>query len=102
MNEYDVKHVSSLPSPALLFYRDEISKNIKKAIQIAGDVRRLRPHIKTHKTKEISEMAMELGITKFKCATIAEAEMLAMIEAPDVLLAYPLVGPNIERLLVLA
>ncbi len=28
------------------------------------------------------------GITKFKCATIAEAEMLGIINAPDVLLAY--------------
>jgi D-serine deaminase-like pyridoxal phosphate-dependent protein len=102
MDSYELKNSAALSSPALLFYRDVIRRNIKKAVSIAGDVRRLRPHVKTHKTKEITLMAMELGISKFKCATIAEAEMLAMAEAPDVLLAYPLVGPNIERFLALA
>jgi D-serine deaminase-like pyridoxal phosphate-dependent protein len=40
----------------------------------------------------------ELGIRKHKCATIAEAEMVAAAGGTDVLLAYPLVGPNIARL----
>jgi D-serine deaminase-like pyridoxal phosphate-dependent protein len=40
---------------------------------------------------------LDAGIHKFKCATIAEAEMLAMISAPDVLLAYQPVGPKLER-----
>jgi D-serine deaminase-like pyridoxal phosphate-dependent protein len=38
------------------------------------------------------------GITKFKCATIAEAEMLGIAGATDVLLAYQPVGPKIQRL----
>jgi D-serine deaminase-like pyridoxal phosphate-dependent protein len=46
-------------------------------------------------------MMMEAGIRKFKCATIAEAEMLGMIKAPDVLMAYQPVGPNIQRLISL-
>ena len=41
----------------------------------------------------------EAGIIKFKCATIAEAEMLALVEAEDVLLAYQPVGPKSKRLL---
>jgi D-serine deaminase-like pyridoxal phosphate-dependent protein len=41
-------------------------------------VRRLRPHAKTHKSKEATQLLIEAGIQKFKCATIAEAEMLAM------------------------
>lgn len=41
---------------------------------------------------------MEAGIRKHKCATIAEAEMVASCGAPDVLIAYPLVGPNCVRL----
>ena len=56
-------------------------------IAIAGGVERLRPHIKTHKLAEVVRMQMALGITKFKCATIAEAEMVAGCNAPDVLLA---------------
>ncbi len=36
-------------------------------------------------------------INKFKCATIAEAEMLGLCNAPDVLLAYQPIGPKIDR-----
>ena len=46
-------------------------------------------------------MLLDHQITKFKCATIAEAEMAAQCGAPDVLLAYQLVGPNVERFLKL-
>ena len=46
-------------------------------------------------------MLIEAGITKVKCATIAEAEMLAHAGMPDVLLAYQAVGPKIIRLLEL-
>jgi D-serine deaminase-like pyridoxal phosphate-dependent protein len=40
---------------------------------------------------------LSAGITKFKCATIAEAEMLAQCNAPDVLLAYQPLGPKLNR-----
>jgi D-serine deaminase-like pyridoxal phosphate-dependent protein len=42
-------------------------------------------------------MQMERGITKHKCATFAEAEMLAEVGVQDIFLAYSLVGPNIRR-----
>lgn len=61
----------------------------------------LRPHVKTNKISEVCSMMMEQGFTKFKCATIAEAEMLGRIKAPDVLLAYQPNGPKIKRLLQL-
>ena len=44
---------------------------------------------------------LDAGITKFKCATIAEAEMLGSIQALDVLIAHQPVGPKMERLLQL-
>ena len=67
-------------------------------IRMVGDVNRLRPHIKTHKTAEGIRLMMDAGISKFKCATIAEAELLAMTGAKDLLLAHQPVGPRIERL----
>jgi len=67
-------------------------------INIAGDVNRLIPHVKTHKTAEIVKIQLEKGITKFKCATIAEAEMLAQAGAKWILIAYQMVGPNLFRL----
>src|SRR6266851_7279626 len=85
-------------SPALLFYKDVIRENLASAIAIAGVPERLRPHVKTHKTREIVRMQLEARVTKHKCATIAEGEMLASCGAKDVLLAYPLVGPNCARL----
>lgn len=85
-------------SPGLLVYPDRVKRNIAKAIaMVDGNPSRLRPHIKTHKTKEVNDLLLELGITKFKCATIAEAELLALSNAPDVLLSMQLIGPNISR-----
>jgi D-serine deaminase-like pyridoxal phosphate-dependent protein len=95
---YPLKDTSSVFSPGLLFYRDIIRSNIARMIERAGAAARLRPHVKTHKTREIVRMQLEAGITKHKCATIAEAEMLGELGVPDVLLAYPIVGPNCQRL----
>ena len=95
---YTIANTSSLFSPALVFYKDLIRHNIAEAIRIAGSPARLRPHVKTHKTREIVLMQLEAGVTKHKCATIAEAEMLAQVAVPDVFLAYNMVGPNCARL----
>ncbi len=70
-------------------------------LSVAGGPERLRPHIKTHKTAEIIEMQLEAGIRKFKCATIAEAELLATCGVTDILLAMQPVGPNLDRFLKL-
>ena len=50
---------------------------------------------------EIIRKAESLGIRKHKCATIAEAEMVAAAGGTDVLLSYPLVGPNLKRFALL-
>lgn len=95
---YDIKDVSQIFSPGLIFFKDLIQHNLQEMVRIAGEPGRLRPHVKTHKTREIVEMQIELGITKHKCATIAEAEMLADAGVRDILIAYQLVGPNQKRL----
>lgn len=95
---YNIDNISDLDSPALVVYPERIRENIRRVIERIGDVRRLRPHVKTHKSAEVTGMMIEAGITKFKCATIAEAEMLARSGALDVLLAYQPVGPKMSRL----
>src|SRR4051794_21029903 len=95
---YTIRDASAVLSPGLLFYKPLIRQNIARAVEMAGRPDRLRPHVKTHKTREIVRMELEAGITKHKCATIAEAEMVAGCGAADVLLAYHLVGPNCERM----
>ncbi len=99
---YALTDPDAVASPALLFYPALIRRNLLRAIDVAGGPDRLRPHVKTHKTREIARLWLELGVRKHKCATLAEAEMLAGAGAPDVLIAYPLVGPNAGRLAALA
>lgn len=94
---YEVKNIEQLDTPALIFYPKRIKQNIEIAKHFVGDVNRLRPHVKTHKSIEISRLMIDAGITKFKCATIAEAEMLGMCYAPDVLLAYQPVQSKVRR-----
>jgi diaminopimelate decarboxylase len=98
---FQVINTSEVPSPALLIYPDRVTENIRRMIALAGGVARLRPHMKTNKLPEVTRMQLAQGITKFKCATIAEAEMTASCGAPDVLIAYQPVGPNVRRLLEL-
>jgi len=92
---------SRIETPGVIVFPELVQKNIDWIIHKIGNVNRLRPHIKTHKTKEVNEMLLASGITKFKAATIAEAELLALSEAPDVLLSMQLVGPNISRFIQL-
>ncbi|MBN1685097.1 MAG: alanine racemase [Spirochaetales bacterium] len=91
----------NIPSPSLIFFQDVIRRNIAHAIEMAGETSRLRPHVKSHKCPQIVQMKIDAGITKFKCATLSEARMLAQAGAGDILLAYQPVGPNIPTLLEL-
>lgn len=88
-------------SPSLIYYKDIIKENIQKTIDLAGIAEKLFPHVKTHKMAEVVKMQIEMGIVNFKCATIAEAEMTAAVGAKKIIIAYPLVGPNIDRFVTL-
>jgi D-threonine aldolase len=101
MDWYTISNMAELDTPALVVYPDRIRENIRRAIDMVGDPARLRPHVKTHKSPQVTRMMLEAGIRQFKCATIAEAEMLALEGAPDVLLAYQPIGPKLERLAAL-
>ena len=96
-NWYLINEIDELDSPALLVYPARVRQNIDAAVKMVMDVQWLRPHVKTSKCRETVLMMMDAGITKFKCATIAEAETLGMCGAPDVLLAYQPTGPKLHR-----
>jgi D-serine deaminase-like pyridoxal phosphate-dependent protein len=95
---YRIANPESLDTPALIVFPERVKQNIQNAIAMVRDVNRLRPHVKTHKSPDATHLQLAAGITRFKCATIAEAEMLAMEGAPDVLLAYQPIGPKADRL----
>jgi D-serine deaminase-like pyridoxal phosphate-dependent protein len=96
---FHVENAGEIASPALLLWPDRVQANIGHMLAaVEGDPTRLRPHVKTHKLGEVVRLQLDAGISCFKCATIAEVEMTAAAGAPDVLLAYQPVGPNIARM----
>jgi len=102
MNEwYHIEEIDRLDSPALIVFPARVKANIQTAVGMVGNVSQLRPHVKTNKSAEATQLMLNAGITKFKCATIAEAEMLGLIKAPDVVLAYQPLGPKLHRFIEL-
>jgi D-serine deaminase-like pyridoxal phosphate-dependent protein len=98
---FEISDVDMLDTPALVVYPDRVKHNLAVVKNSIGNADRLRPHVKTHKCKEATLLNIAAGINKFKCATIAEAEMLGMCKAPDVLLAYQPIGPKADRFIKL-
>lgn len=99
---FTIKNIDDVDSPALVIYPERVKANIDLAISMVnGNTNRLRPHVKTNKTIEATVLMLQAGISKFKCATIAEAEMLAMAGATDILLAYQPTMPKVKRLISL-
>lgn len=101
-NNYHFEGEQEICSPALVYYRDIIEENIRQAIRVAGDAKKLWPHVKTYKSEKVTGLLVKAGIRKFKCATLAEAEMAAGAGAEKILVSYPLVGPNIWKFVHLA
>ena len=97
-NWFEIADVAEIPSPCLLVYPRRVEENLRRMLGIAGNPERLRTHIKTHKMRELIELQLRAGITRFKCATIAEAELAAEAGVDDLLLAYQPVGPAVQRI----
>ena len=97
---YSITNGAAVSTPSVAVYPDRIRENIRRMTDLV-DPSRLCPHVKTHKTLEVSGLYVHAGVDRFKCATLAEIEMTAMSEAAYALLAVQPVGPNIERLMQL-
>ncbi len=98
-----------IQTPALVIFMDKVDRNIKQVIShTGGDVNRWRSHLKTTKLPQVWERLLEAGVRQFKCATTREAAcLLALLdhrglEGADLLIAYPLLGPGLERAVDLA
>lgn len=102
LGTYDVVNLEGVPSPAVLVFRRYLEQNLDQTIALAGGPQRLRPHCKTHKTREVIRLWLERGVTRHKCATVREAAMCIEAGARDVVLAYQLVGPAVGQFAALA
>ncbi len=94
---FPIHNAAELPTPTLVLNAERVTRNLQRMVAMAGGPERLRPHIKTHKLPQLIYQQLDLGIRKFKCATIAEAEMAALSGVPDILLATQPVGANAMR-----
>jgi D-serine deaminase-like pyridoxal phosphate-dependent protein len=98
---YRPENEASVFTPAILVYPDRIEANIRRMIDLARHADRLRPHVKTHKIAEVIALQLQMGISRFKCATLSEMALVSSMGGQDVLLAYPLLGPAIQNFLQL-
>lgn len=103
LDDYRLDPPDDLLTPALLIYPAALDANIAVTLGLlGGDAGRWRPHVKTAKLAWVMRRLLERGVRHFKCATTGELAALCALGAPDVLLAFPVVGANARRAAELA
>jgi D-serine deaminase-like pyridoxal phosphate-dependent protein len=55
---FEIKNIKELDSPALVVFPERVKHNIQLAIDMIGDVDRLRPHIKTNKSPDVAKLML--------------------------------------------
>lgn len=101
MKRYELKQTDPIVTPALIYYKDIIQENLDKILRLAGGPERLWPHVKSHKSIDMVRMQRSKGIEKFKCATVAELEMVCQAGAEAAILAIAPAGPTPRRVTAL-
>lgn len=96
---YRLNKEAELLTPGMVVYPDRVKQNIEAMIHTAKEVDRLIPHVKTYKMPAIVSLQMELGIKKFKCATLSEMQMLIECGVGHILLAMQPTQEKAIRLL---
>jgi len=87
-------------TPALLLDLDVAKRNIRKMADNFRELpAQLRPHIKVHKSPQLSRLAIEAGAIGVACATAWEANVMAEAGIEDVLVANQVVHPDKVRVL---
>lgn len=87
--------VAELETPAVIVDLDVMERNLSR---LADYCRKhqllLRPHTKSHKIPELAKRQIESGATGITVAKIGEAEVMLDAGITDILIAYPIVGPD--------
>lgn len=102
LENYRLKE-AALQTPVLAIYPDVVLHNIERMIAvIGGEPNRWRPHLKTAKLGCVMKMLVDSGIKTAKCATTLELLAACQAGFEDVLVAYPHMGRNAERVAAIA
>jgi len=90
-----------LDTPAVLVDLTVLKENIAAMAAFAQKHGlKLRPHVKSHKTREIAELQLAAGATGLTVAKLDEAEAMVAAGFKDILIAYELIGEvKLRRLL---
>jgi D-serine deaminase-like pyridoxal phosphate-dependent protein len=84
--------IDTLETPTPIVDLDRLAHNLDRmAAYAAVHGVKLRPHVKTHKSRRMAAEQLRLGAVGLTCATPRELEVMAGV-ADDLLLAYPPVG----------
>jgi D-serine deaminase-like pyridoxal phosphate-dependent protein len=98
VTSYRIENVEALLTPALVIYPEIVDANIAATLRLlGGDANRWRPHLKTAKLGFIMRRLVGKGVVNAKCSTTIELAAACEAGMKDVLLAYPVVGPNARR-----
>lgn len=91
-------------TPRLVVDRRLVEANVRRMAALAAAAgKSLRPHVKTHKMPEIARLQIDAGATGIQVAKLGEAQVMAAAGLTDILVGYPIVGPEkLERLAELA
>ena len=80
-----------LNTPSLILDLDALERNISRMAEtMRGFGRKLRPHAKSHKCIRIAEAQIDAGAIGICCATLDEAEIMALGGIKGILITSPL------------
>jgi D-serine deaminase-like pyridoxal phosphate-dependent protein len=90
--------VSELETPAVIVDLDVMDQNLSRMADYCRNHQLLlRPHTKTHKIPELAKRQLASGATGITVAKLGEAEVMLNAGITDILIAYPIVGPQKAR-----
>jgi len=95
--------MDQIPTPAIVVDGATVLRNLERLADY-GEQHEfdIRPHTKTHKSRLVAELQMDVGAVGLTAAKVGEAALMAEV-ANDILLAYPAIDPvRTERLVKLA
>jgi len=93
--------IHELDTPALVVDLDVMERNLSRmASYTKTHGLRLRPHTKTHKSPMLGARQLAYGAAGLTVAKVSEAEVMLASGAKDLLIAYPIYGPEKMRRLV--
>lgn len=88
-------HISELETPAVVVDLDVMERNLSRMADYCREHQLLlRPHTKSHKIPELAKRQIASGASGITVAKIGEAEVMLNAGITDVLIAYPIVGPD--------